>query len=141
MATQSSGNGAARSGDSPYPSSFAAWYSVAVLMLMYIFSFIDRQILNLLVAPVRRDLAISDTQNNTYIPLVPDATNEFAYRGGLVPAKSQLPLPESVASSGATQGALLLYKIQIVSLDNRPLELKIVDPTDAAQTASAELDV
>ena len=29
-----------------------------------------------------------------------------------------------------TQGALLLYKIQIVSLDNRPLELKIVDPTE-----------
>jgi hypothetical protein len=91
--------------------------------------------------PAATNLTISDTQNNTYIPLVPDATNEFAYRGGLVPAKSQLPLPESVASSGATQGALLLYKIQIVSLDNRPLELKIVDPNNPTQTASAELDV
>jgi len=87
------------------------------------------------------NLTISDTQNNTYIPVVPDDTNEFAYRGGLVPAKSQLPVPESVASSGATQGALLLYKIQIVSLDNRPLELKIVDPDNPSQTASAELDV
>jgi hypothetical protein len=87
------------------------------------------------------NLTISDTQNNTYIPIVPDATNEFAYRGGLVPAKSQLPLPESVASSGATNGALLLYKIQVVSLDNRPLELKIVDPNNPTQTASAELDV
>jgi hypothetical protein len=91
--------------------------------------------------PAATNLTISDTQNNTYIPLVPDATNEFAYRGGLVPAKSQLPLPESVASSGGTQGALLLYKIQIVSLDNRPLELKIVDPNNPTQTASAELDV
>ena len=36
---------------------------------------------------------------------------------------------------------LLLYKIQIVSLDNRPLELKIVDPRNPSQTASAELDV
>ena len=36
---------------------------------------------------------------------------------------------------------MLLYKIQVVSLDNRPLELKIVDPTDPTQTASAELDV
>ncbi len=35
---------------------------VAILMVAYMFSFIDRQILNLLVAPVRRDLAISDTQ-------------------------------------------------------------------------------
>jgi hypothetical protein len=91
--------------------------------------------------PAATNLTISDTQNNIYAPIVPDATNEFAYRGGLVPAKSQLPVPETVAGSGATQGALLLYKIQVVSLDNRPLELKIVDPTNAAQTASAELDV
>lgn len=57
-----SGNGAARSGDSPYPSSFAAWYSVAVLMLMYIFSFIDRTTISLIVEPMKRDLHISDTQ-------------------------------------------------------------------------------
>jgi hypothetical protein len=91
--------------------------------------------------PAATDLTISDTQNNVYTPIVPDAENEFAYRGGQVPAKGELPLPESVASSGATGGALLLYKIQVVSLDNRPLELKIVDPTDASQSASAELDV
>jgi hypothetical protein len=87
------------------------------------------------------NLTISDTQNNVYTPVVPDATNEFAYRGGLVPPKNQLPLPESVASSGGTNGALLLYKIQVVSLDNRPLELKIVDLDNPSQTASAELDV
>jgi hypothetical protein len=91
--------------------------------------------------PAATNLTISDTQNNIYTPIVPDAENEFAYRGGQVPAKGELPLPESVASSGATGGALLLYKIQVVSLDNRPLELKIVDPTDASQSASAELDV
>jgi MFS family permease len=49
--------------DSPlYPSSFAAWYSVAVLMLMYIFSFIDRTAISLIVEPMKRDLQISDTQ-------------------------------------------------------------------------------
>jgi MFS family permease len=47
---------------SPYPTSFAAWYSVAVLMLMYIFSFIDRTTISLLVEPMKRDLHISDTQ-------------------------------------------------------------------------------
>lgn len=46
----------------PYPSSIAAWYSVAVLMLMYIFSFIDRTTIGLLVEPMKRDLHISDTQ-------------------------------------------------------------------------------
>jgi len=91
--------------------------------------------------PAANELTVSDTQNNIYQPIVPDSENEFAYRGGLVPAKGELPLPESVASQGATGGAVLLYKIQVVSLDNRPLELKIVDPNDPTQTASAELDV
>jgi MFS family permease len=50
-----------------YPSARWAWYTVVVLLCAYIFSFIDRQILNLLVAPVRRDLAISDTQMSLLI--------------------------------------------------------------------------
>src|SRR5271154_1457585 len=63
MAAQSSAAEAAGNGDSsPYPSSFSAWYSVAVLMLMYIFSFIDRTTISLLVEPMKRDLHISDTQ-------------------------------------------------------------------------------
>jgi hypothetical protein len=101
------------------------------------------QVYNHTSAPLlaAKSLTVTDTQNNSYSPVVPDATNEFVYRGGLVPAKGELPLPESVSSSGATGGAVLLYKIQVVSLDNRPLGFKIVDPTDASQTASAELDV
>jgi MFS family permease len=39
-----------------------AWYVASVLSLAYCFSFIDRQILNLLVVPIQADLAISDTQ-------------------------------------------------------------------------------
>lgn len=39
-----------------------AWYVVAVLMFAYTVSFIDRQILSLLVQPIRRDLEISDTE-------------------------------------------------------------------------------
>ncbi len=46
----------------PYPAPNYAWYVVGVLTLFYIFSFIDRQILNLMVGPIRRDLGISDTQ-------------------------------------------------------------------------------
>ena len=53
--------------ESGYPSTRWAWYSVIVLLGAYIFSFIDRQILNLLVAPVRRDLGISDTQMSLLI--------------------------------------------------------------------------
>jgi MFS family permease len=46
----------------PYPAAGYAWYVVGVLMVIYVFSFIDRQILSLLVGPIRRDLGISDTQ-------------------------------------------------------------------------------
>ena len=87
------------------------------------------------------NITITDTQGNTYSPIAPAQTNQFAYRGGTVPGKGQLPEPDTTANSGPTQGALLLFKIQVVSLDNRPLELKIVDPEDPTETASAELDV
>jgi hypothetical protein len=88
-----------------------------------------------------RSLTISDTQNNVYSPILPDQTNQFAYRGGFIPADSRVPAPSSVAANGGTQGALLLYKIQVVSLDNRPLKIHIVDPLNSTQTATAELDV
>jgi MFS family permease len=53
--------------DRAYPSTAWAWYTVAILLCAYIFSFIDRQILNLLVAPVRRDLGITDTEMSLLI--------------------------------------------------------------------------
>jgi len=46
----------------PWPPSAYSWYVVGVLTIAYVFSFIDRQILQLLVVPIRRDLQISDTQ-------------------------------------------------------------------------------
>jgi MFS family permease len=43
------------------PRSYAyAWYVTALLMLAYTFSFLDRQILNLMIGPIRADLGISD---------------------------------------------------------------------------------
>lgn len=45
-----------------YPPERHAWYLVAVLTLAYVFSFIDRQILTLLVEPIKRDLGVSDTK-------------------------------------------------------------------------------
>jgi hypothetical protein len=91
--------------------------------------------------PAATQLTIRDTQENIYTPTVPATTNEFAYRAGLLQPKSRIPALNTVAANGPTQGALLLYKIKIVSLDNRPLEFKIVDPLNPKQTAQAELDV
>ncbi len=91
--------------------------------------------------PIATNLTISDTEGNVYYPIVPGSSNPFAYKPQVLQAKAQVPAPNTIAANGPTQGALLLYKIKVVSLDNRPLELKIVDPSQPTQTASAELDV
>lgn len=91
--------------------------------------------------PAATAITISDTQENVYTATMPAETNQFAYRGGLIPANSQIPPPGTITADAPTQGALLLYKIQIVSLDNRPLEVKIVSPSEPSESASAELDV
>ncbi len=39
-----------------------AWYVAALLALAYAVAFIDRQVLNLLVDPIKRDLLLSDTR-------------------------------------------------------------------------------
>jgi hypothetical protein len=87
------------------------------------------------------EMKLHDTQGNTYYSLVPSQVNAFAYRPLAVPAKGRLPMPDTGPDFGPTQGAMLLYKIDTASLDNRPLELTIVDPTNPSRTASAELDV
>lgn len=51
-----------RDGDGDWPNPLYSWYVVGVLMLAYTNSFIDRQILSLLIEPIRADLHISDTQ-------------------------------------------------------------------------------
>ena len=62
--TAATGLSAATSADADvaYPSSGHAWYLVFTLLFFYIFSFIDRQIIALLVEPIKRDLQITDTQ-------------------------------------------------------------------------------
>ena len=42
--------------------SFYHWYATGVLMSAYVLSYLDRQILYLMVAPIRRDLHITDFQ-------------------------------------------------------------------------------
>ncbi|WP_136161694.1 MFS transporter [Sphingomonas flavalba] len=46
----------------PYPATGTAWRVVVLLLLAYIVAVMDRQILSLMVQPIRRDLGITDTQ-------------------------------------------------------------------------------
>jgi hypothetical protein len=90
--------------------------------------------------PAAEGITISDTQGNVYSPFSAPG-NAYMYQGGQVRAKGQIPEPDTTAFFGPAQGALLLYKIKVVSLDNRPFELRIKDPEDPSQSAAAELDV
>jgi MFS family permease len=47
--------------DDTWPSARVGWYATSLLTLAYTFSFVDRQVLNLLVEPIKHDLALSDT--------------------------------------------------------------------------------
>ncbi len=46
-----------------------AWYGVGVLSVVQLFSFIDRQALSLLIAPIKADFGMSDTQVSLVIGL------------------------------------------------------------------------
>ena len=46
----------------PRPSNTYGWYVAFILLIGFTFSFIDRQVLNLLVVPIQNDLNITDTQ-------------------------------------------------------------------------------
>jgi len=45
----------------PLPKTGYAWYTVALLTIVYIFSYIDRTIFTLLVVPIQNDLNLTDT--------------------------------------------------------------------------------
>ena len=48
--------------ETDYPGLGAAGYSLGLLFIAYVFSFIDRQVLSLLVGPIREDFGITDFQ-------------------------------------------------------------------------------
>jgi MFS family permease len=51
------------------PSSAYSWYVVGVLTLAYILSFVDRQIITLMIGPIKQDLGLTDTQMSYLIGL------------------------------------------------------------------------
>ncbi len=46
----------------PYPSAAAGWFLVVMLTIAYIFSFVDRYILGLLIEPIKAEFDLSDRQ-------------------------------------------------------------------------------
>jgi hypothetical protein len=95
--------------------------------------------------PAADDFTVIDTQGNRFKPLPTEPGNVFAYKA--VPLKHLACIPKqgSLASSGPTNGALLIFKLPLQALENRPLDLEIVSPPDPStgdrETGRIELDV
>jgi MFS family permease len=51
----------------PWPDRTHAWYAVGVFAIALMFNFLDRQIMTLLVGPIKRDLSLSDTEISVLI--------------------------------------------------------------------------
>jgi hypothetical protein len=75
---------------------------------------------------------IEDTQGNRFEPEGLGEENTFAYHGGTVPPHDCRPARGSLAQQGPTSGAMLLFELPLGATENRPLELHIEGPYDAA---------
>jgi hypothetical protein len=88
------------------------------------------------------DMKIVDTQEEEFRPLQLDATNLFAYRStDPVPANDVVPLSDTPAYDTPVRGSMLLFKLTLTALGNRPLELEIEGSQPPPQTGIIDLDV
>jgi hypothetical protein len=82
---------------------------------------------------------IVDTQHTRYTPVALGRSNLYGYVPRPIAPEGRLPDLNSTAGFAPTQGALVLFKVDRKSYENRPLELEISAP--GAQTARVSLDV
>jgi hypothetical protein len=88
-----------------------------------------------------RDVEIIDTQEDVFKPVELEQSNQFAYRAeDPIEGGEIAPVPDTPAFNTANQGSLLLFKLTLDALDNRPLELKMESST-TDQTGIIDLDV
>ena len=88
------------------------------------------------------DFEITDTLNNRFRPVAIARTNPFAYKPRPVAHGQLIPAGSSAAGGGVVQqGAMLLFKVKLSSLSNRPLEFHIKSPTVPQKEGTVELDV
>ncbi len=88
------------------------------------------------------DIKIVDTQEQEYRPLALGKLNLFAYRSTqAIPPDETLPLPDTPAWDTPIRGALLLFKLTLTTLANRPLELVLQGTGSPQQTGIIDLDV
>jgi hypothetical protein len=71
------------------------------------------------------NFVIRDTQGDRFLPLNLPKTNIFAYRAKPLAKHSCVPAVGTIAATAPTSGALLIFKVPVIAVENRPLELQI----------------
>lgn len=86
------------------------------------------------------EFEIVDTQEKSFAPVRLE-NNPFAYQPVALPPKAIIPAPDSIAGEGVIQGSLLLFKLEIATLQNRPLEFRIRSVERPDEVGIVDLDV
>lgn len=89
--------------------------------------------------PAANQFEIVDTLTNKFTPV--RIQNPFAYQPGTLQPKGLIPPPNTIASQGVVQGSLLLFRLELATLQNRPLELRIMNPENPQEVGIVDLDV
>jgi hypothetical protein len=87
---------------------------------------------------------VEDTQGQHFTPLPLPADNIFAYKARPLKQNACIPKTGSLAASGPTNGSLLIFKLPLAALENRPLDLIITSPPQengARDVGRIELDI
>jgi hypothetical protein len=86
---------------------------------------------------------IIDTENKQYYPTPVPKNDIFGYQPRPLSAKDCIPTPGSAAATGPIGGSLLLFKIPVPSIENRPLDLEInpQGPGPVPDSQRIELDI
>jgi hypothetical protein len=87
-----------------------------------------------------KDFEIEDTVGKRYEPVEIGEDNVFAYRATSIPSGGQLPGTDDVANEGVIGGSMLLFKLTLDSIANRPLVFHIKS-TGTPPEAEIDLDV
>jgi hypothetical protein len=91
--------------------------------------------------PAAEDFRIVDTQETEFEPVELDQEiNSFGYEPRTIPPGELLPAANSAASDSTIQGALVLFKLEVQSLYNRPLEL-VIESSRGGDDAIVDIDV
>lgn len=91
--------------------------------------------------PAAEDFRIVDTQETEFEPVELDPEiNMFGYEPRPIPPGALLPAPNSPAADNTIQGALVLFKVDVQSLYNRPLEL-VIESSRGGDDAVVDIDV